>query len=251
MFRVATYNIHFGGAGRANSIAAVLNAVNADVVLLVEASDDEVIQEVAAALNMQQISVKGAKSQLAILSKNAAVSWQSYCPKHLERPLLEASFATPTGEVATLYGVHLQCHYFRHNEMRRLAELNAYLDYIRSRPPTPHMILGDFNAIALGDHLDQHTLPLKEKLMLWWERVQVYHDAIARLQAEGYIDCFRALHLSEPGFTLPTGSPHVRLDYIFADPLLAKSLKDCTIVTSPAEAVYASDHYPLIATFDL
>ena len=41
-----------------------------------------------------------------------------------------------------------------------------------------------------------------------------------------------------------------RIDYIFADPPLARGLTGCIVDDSP-EAYRASDHLPVIATFDL
>jgi exonuclease III len=86
--------------------------------------------------------------------------------------------------------------------------------------------------------------------MLWREGGRVYRNAIQTLYDRGYTDCFRTLHPGDDGFTLPTHEPQVRLDYMFADSRLAPSLKKCVVVRSDV-AVSASDHYPLVATFDL
>ncbi len=50
------------------------------------------------------------------------------------------------------------------------------------------------------------------------------------------------------GYTTDTVHPALRIDYIFADPLLAKRLYACNVMTG-AEAEMASDHFPVWAEF--
>ena len=251
MFRIATYNIRYGGTGRLDLLLKVLISIEADAILLTEASNDEVLRQISSEMEMEYVKTEGTQSHLAFLSRVPILDWNSYCPKYINRALLEIRLAFSPHQEIAIYGLHLQCHYFSWNERQRLLELDTYLQYIKSRKPSSHLLLGDFNAVAPGDKFDRNRLPLKEKLMLGWERGRTYHDAIQKLHTESYVDCFRRLHPGEDGFTLPTGMPHVRLDYVFADPLLAASLKDCAVVTSPDETVDASDHYPLAATFEL
>jgi endonuclease/exonuclease/phosphatase family metal-dependent hydrolase len=248
-FRVATYNIHYGGLGRSESLIRVLRNLEADAILLVEASNEQVLKEISQALGMDYIKTAFGKSHLAFLSHLPILNWNCYCPKHIQRPLLEMHLSLSPETEITLYGLHLQCHYFSWNERQRLRELETYLQYIKSQQPEFHLVMGDFNAIAPEDKFEKAFLPFKEKLMLWWERGRVYRDVIQKMQTEAYVDCFRALHPYENGFTLPTGMPHVRLDYLFANEEAAKFLVDCSVVTSH-ETVFASDHYPLVATFD-
>lgn len=248
MIRIATYNIHFGGVGQASAIAQVFKTLNPDIVLLVEASNDVVIDEIAAALGMFVTRAKGKRAQLAVLSKSEASAWEIYYPQKSGRPLLTAEFETQAGKTITVYGCHLQCHYFHWNEARRVGDIEAYLRFIYERGHHDHVLLGDFNAIALNDPFDKSALPLKEKLMVAFERGHIYRDAIQRLLDAGYVDCFRAVHPAEAGFTLPTHAPHVRLDYIFASSTLSTSLHDCFVAVSPLTTT-TSDHYPVVADF--
>jgi exodeoxyribonuclease III len=218
--------------------------------MLVEATDESVVRTIAASLGMEYIIAIGRKSSLALLTRLPIVTWNKYEPPGLGRPLLAAALQTAANQQITLYGIHLQCHYFRHNERRRVRELTAYLKYIASQPPHPHLLLGDFNAIAPGDDIGKDGLPLFERLMLWWERGQVYHDAINMLINAGYKDCFRALHPNDAGATLPVHAPHVRLDYIFADPAMYQYLTQCEVISTSA-AQLASDHFPVLAEFSL
>jgi exonuclease III len=71
-----------------------------------------------------------------------------------------------------------------------------------------------------------------------WRSVQTLLDA-------GYVDGYRLKHGSVPGFTLPTVNPHVRLDYVFVPQGFAERVVSCDVVRH-ADAVRASDHFPLV-----
>ena len=67
----------------------------------------------------------------------------------------------------------------------------------------------------------------------------------------GLTDCFRELHPTDDGFTLSTGHPNSRLDYILINASLKPRLKNCWVVHEPAAVNRASDHYPVAAEFEL
>ena len=69
---------------------------------------------------------------------------------------------------------------------------------------------------------------------------------------EQYEDCFRYKYPQEPGFTCPAAVPAGRIDYIFANQILAERLRECFVVSCgeddlPASA--ASDHLPVCVDF--
>jgi endonuclease/exonuclease/phosphatase family metal-dependent hydrolase len=66
----------------------------------------------------------------------------------------------------------------------------------------------------------------------------------------GYVDGFRHLHPTDVGSTFPTWDPQVRLDYAFLPLTEAPRLKACAVVTTPDEAMKASDHFPLLVEID-
>jgi exodeoxyribonuclease-3 len=74
-----------------------------------------------------------------------------------------------------------------------------------------------------------------------WRTIQAVLDA-------GYVDAFKSLHPDDPGATLPTTDPHIRLDYVFVPNAQAGRLLACDVVRDPA-AVGASDHFPVVADF--
>ena len=77
------------------------------------------------------------------------------------------------------------------------------------------------------------------------------------------MDCYRACHPNghrhgpEPdavdGFTWHTGNPTTRYDYIFAEAPWPPRLRACRVVNaqSVTDIPAASDHYPLVAEFEL
>lgn len=74
---------------------------------------------------------------------------------------------------------------------------------------------------------------------------------ISLLRGAGYVDCFRRVNLSAPGFTCPAVAPAGRIDYIFASPELVGRLYTCAILSSGENVTgdKASDHLPVIADF--
>jgi exonuclease III len=112
----------------------------------------------------------------------------------------------------------------------------------------------------------------------------IFRLAIPGLLRAGYVDCYRTCHPHPPlpfvalpngtpgsekraepastgraggegldpdGFTWHTGNRTTRYDYILADPQLAPRLRACRVLDDLPAAEAASDHYPLVADFDL
>ncbi|MBJ7609609.1 MAG: endonuclease/exonuclease/phosphatase family protein [Candidatus Dormibacteraeota bacterium] len=78
---------------------------------------------------------------------------------------------------------------------------------------------------------------------------------VSRLLDAEYTDCFRAMHPRAAGYTCATWMPAARIDYVFADPLMAGRLQRCEVVGGrrwpDREAAIASDHHPLVAEFSV
>ncbi len=79
---------------------------------------------------------------------------------------------------------------------------------------------------------------------------------VEHLLTVGYTDCYRELHpAGDAGYTCATWMPAARIDYAFADPLLAPRLVDCAVIDSgpggDPDTATASDHLPLRADFRL
>jgi len=76
-----------------------------------------------------------------------------------------------------------------------------------------------------------------------WRTVQTVLDA-------GYVDSYRMLHPDDPGLTLPTSDPLLRLDYVFLPHAQAGRIAKCEVVRN-AIAVGASDHFPVLSEMQI
>lgn len=77
--------------------------------------------------------------------------------------------------------------------------------------------------------------------------------SIRKLLDASYVDCFRRMNPRSWGFTCPAAAPAGRIDFIFADPLLARRLEICHEI-SEGDGVagnQASDHLAVAAEFGL
>ena len=108
-----------------------------------------------------------------------------------------------------------------------------------------HVLVGDMNALRPGEPVG--TPPAGE--VRRGDAVDgALRVAIGRILEAGYVDCFRQTHPRRRGFTYPSHSPWLRLDYIFAWPRVAPYI-DCCDVIDTRLARRASDHLPVLASF--
>jgi exodeoxyribonuclease III len=240
-FRLLTYNIRIGGAGRVEPLARVINACAPDVVLLQEATRPAVIEQLAARTGMAEWRAFPRQS-LGYMSRAPAVhaSWH--------RPLLSHHAfveVVPAGDPLRLFGVHLSAVHAAWTERRRVYELRALLHSVRQHQAGLHVLAGDFNTLAPGALLDVNRLPARLRPFVWlsggrikWRTVQTVLDA-------GYVDAFRLAHPDDPGFTVPATDPHVRLDYMFVPAAFGDRVRQCDLVRHP-DVQGASDHYPVL-----
>jgi exodeoxyribonuclease-3 len=156
----------------------------------------------------------------------------------------------PEGERVRVFGVHLSAVHAAWTERRRVMELRALLRSVALHEHGFHVLTGDFNTVAPGDLLDVGKLPVRLRPLVWlsggrmrWRTIQTVLDA-------DYVDAYRLKHPGEPGLTLPTPNPHIRLDYVFVPGEYADRVRACDVVRHPA-AVDASDHFPVMADLSL
>jgi len=322
---VLTYNVLLGGRGREERIAAVLEGAAADVIALQEASDLDMVRRLATRLGMHTVVAKPSDTvplNLVVLSRRRLARWRSH--QHHGRMLrahLECEIDTGSSRLprVRLHCVHLAARFGEraNGEVRRMRELGAIMADIERAPNVPHLMLGDFNAVAPGDvvaasaflermaelrragcvvrgqdgmmgpvrrhhgdpdidelwravgmhpHLDVGVPrlpwivgPLTELLPRTPGTDRVLNALIERrtvqhLRELGYVDCYRALH-RDHGYTCATWLPAARIDYVFADPVLAPRLRSCSVLGSgrhpDADVLAASDHFPVVADFEL
>lgn len=245
-FRLLTYNILNGGGGRLPAIAKVINACAPDLVLLQEATNQANVEQLAEATGM--VDCKTFKRQsLGFMSRKPVAASQWIRPRISRHAFLEV---VPEGEKLIVFGVHLSAVLAAWTEQRRTLEFRALLRSVAYHEDRFHVLAGDFNTIAPGDTLEKSKLPLYLRQLMWlsgggvrWRTIQTVLDA-------GYADAFRALHPADPGLTLPTTNPQVRLDYVFVPRARVDLVSACNVVNQPL-AVGASDHFPVVADFNI
>jgi endonuclease/exonuclease/phosphatase family metal-dependent hydrolase len=241
-FRLLTYNILHGGIGRTAAIARVINACAPDLVLLQEATDRGSVEQIAEATGMTEWQTFKRQS-LGFMSRRPVAFHQWIRPRISRHAFLEV---VPAGEQVRVFGVHLSAVHAAWTEQRRVMELRALLRSIEQHREGFHVLTGDFNTIAPGDEFNIAHLPMRLRPLMWlsggsvrWRTVQTVLDA-------GYIDVFRSLHPTDPGLTLPTSNPHIRLDYVFVPEREAPRVVACEVVRN-ADTAGASDHFPVVA----
>lgn len=164
MTRILSYNILVGGTGRVEDIEQMIRLANPDVVGLVEAINPEVVEELAKRLGMEyctNASPNGAwQTSSALLSRLPITRSEVHArPGVLSRPLLEVGLEEAHGERLTAFVAHLTADFThgRGGDAPRRREVRSILRVMRTNHD-PHILMGDFNALAPGDALKASRL---------------------------------------------------------------------------------------------
>jgi exodeoxyribonuclease-3 len=245
-FRLLTYNILQGGNGRVEQIATVINSCAPDLVLLQEATSASNVERLAALTGMEEAKSYQRQS-LAFMSRKKVAFSQWIRPRISRHAFLEV---VPEGDRVRVFGVHFSAVLAAWTERRRDLELRALLNSIDQHRSRLHVLTGDFNTVAPGEAVKVGHLPMRLRPLMWisggtvrWRTIQAVMDA-------GYEDAFRMKHPTDPGMTLPTKGPILRLDYVFVPKPEADRVLECRVVKT-LEAVGASDHFPVMADLRL
>ena len=158
--RVLTYNILLGGERREERICAVLKRGRADVIALQEARDRRLVHRLAEELGMHATIGEPSDSSglnLALLSKRPLLRHRNH--RHhgkMLRSHLEGDVEAGSLGRLRIHVVHLAARFGEraNGEARRMRELEAILGDISRDGDVPHVIVGDFNALAPGDHVE-------------------------------------------------------------------------------------------------
>lgn len=250
VLRVLSYNILAGGEGRLPQLLRVIQNQQADVVALLEARSRPHLEVLARALKMDLVcgEANNGLDHVAWLSRLPIVRAKDHRVPIFAKTLLEIEIVAD-GTPLILFATHLKAGRDWEKEQRRVAEVQAILEILQARAGQPHLLVGDLNSLHPQDQLDAALYLTTEP----GERSDDLYDtqrrrALLPLLSAGYVDCYRALHPTEAGYTYKLPTPGLRLDYMFASPDLAQRLAACEIVTG-GEAETASDHYPIRAEF--
>lgn len=240
-FRLLTYNIRVGGAGRVEPLARIINACAPDLVLLQEATRPDVIQQLAVLTGMKDCRAFPRQS-LGYMSREPVVHASWHRPRLSHHAYVEVM---PAGPSLRIFGVHLSAVHSAWTERRRLYELRALLNSITDRTEGLHVLAGDFNTLAPGATLDVSRLPFRLRPFVWLSGGRIKWRTIQTVLDAGYTDAFRLKHPDDPGFTMPAGNPQVRLDYAFVPAAYTGTIIRCDVVQH-AEVPRASDHHPVV-----
>jgi exodeoxyribonuclease-3 len=251
--RVMTYNILDGGQHREDDILEVIQTANPDILVIQEVIDEEILKLLAHNLQMNHFFGEGNRERkVALLSRLPIENFKSHHPLFpIWHNFIEAKVKMSSGEVFRLIGVHLIANPWIGFEVWRLLEIRYITKYIQQYSNDPCLMAGDFNTVAPNDRIITSRIPIRLKFILWLQGNQVHRFTIRSLISSGFIDCFRLKNPNEDGFTLPPPQPNTRLDYIFINQAMQKYLTKCWVVRESNAVMKASDHYPVVAEFNI
>ena len=239
--RLLSYNIKKGGAGREAAIARVINDAAVDLVVFQEATNPAVIEQIAGLCGMSKWAAK-ADFSLGYASRVAVAGHTWHRPRGSRHAFLEVVLP----DESRIFGVHLSAVHAAWTEYRRVRELRALLASIKAHQDGFHALVGDFNTVAPGDIFDAMKLPHRLRALVWLSGGQIRWRTVKTILDAGYADAYRSLHEGTiSGFSFPTWSPHVRLDYAFLPKGFSERLSSCEVFTHD-DAKDASDHFPLV-----
>jgi endonuclease/exonuclease/phosphatase family metal-dependent hydrolase len=165
MTRILSYNILVGGKRRVDQLTKIISSTQPDIVGLVEANNPQVVEEIAQRLGMQY-RMSGSYPQAnnwqnALLSHLPIIETHVHnYPDILTKPFLEVCIEEADGRKLTVFITHLASAFYqsRGGDGQRQHEVQEILRIMVSKRGTPHLLMGDFNAIAPGDQLKASAL---------------------------------------------------------------------------------------------
>jgi endonuclease/exonuclease/phosphatase family metal-dependent hydrolase len=174
--RVLSYNILTGGTTRVDQLERMIRGSQADVVGLAEATNAQVVEELAKRLNMHFfLTGQGRHSrdwQVALLSRLPIISTRIYTNAEIfaRKHVLEATLEEADGQQVSIFVAHFTASFYRGPESnrRRRAEVQEIMRSMEEKKGQAHLLMGDFNSIAPGDRLDaseilRYSLRLRDK----------------------------------------------------------------------------------------
>jgi endonuclease/exonuclease/phosphatase family metal-dependent hydrolase len=246
ILKLLSYNIRFGGLKREKELAEVIRGVSPDLVVFQEAIDSEVISRLAADTGLSHWAARGRHS-IGYISRVEIAHHEWHYPAGAKHSFLEIVVA---GSETRIFGLHLSSMFSKWGERRRVREIRSLLRNIEKHQSGFHVLVGDFNTLAVGEILDVKRMPAWIRGLVWLSGRDIQRETIQLMRDSGYIDGYRHLYPEVKGYTFPVWDPHLRLDYVFLPKQFSERLINCEVI-SPAIATKASDHFPLLAHLDL
>ena len=244
--KLLSYNIRFGGRRRETELAEVIRAAAPDIVIFQEATDPNVIKHLAAATELPFWAARREHS-IGYISRLETSHHEWHYPAGAKHSFLEIVIS---GSEARIFGLHLSSMFSKWGERRRVKEIRALLKSIERHQHGFHVLVGDFNTIAVGEILDVRRMPAWIRGLVWLSGRDIQRETIQILREAEYLDAYRYLHPDEKGYSFPVWDPHLRLDYVFVPKVFADRLLECEVLAGLSVATSASDHFPLLARLD-
>lgn len=252
--RIVSYNILNGGVGRADPVAEVLEAQNADVIVLIEADDEDVIARIAKRFNYDVIAAPGNGHAAAALSRWPILRTVNHALLHEEGPrsLLEAVIGLPGGGELPVFAVHLHARASDADEDKRMMQLQTLLritEQLRTAG-TPHLLAGDFNANSPMQNIDLARCKPATQEAAKANGGTLPRRVVRAVLDAGYVDTLAAYDEEAAAVrtSFSTHAPGQRVDYIFAFKL--PDVRSAWIETDRL-AEFASDHFPVGVELDV
>ena len=240
--KLLSYNIRFGGRRREKEIAAVIRAVEPDIVVFQEATDTRVIDQLAAETGLSRSAARREHS-IGYISRLDIAHHEWHYPAGAKHSFLEIVLA---GTEERIFGLHLSAMFSKWSERRRVREIKSLLKSIERYQAGFHVLVGDFNTLAPGEVLEVRRMPAWIRGLVWLSGRDLQRDTIQHIKDSDYVDVYRTLHPDDKGYTFPVWDPHVRLDYLFVPKAFGDRMTSCEVMNT-TDAAKASDHFPLLA----
>lgn len=160
MTRVFSYNILIGGTHRVEQLLKIIRSRQPDIVGLIEATNEQVVKDLARHLDMEYELTGRANDaegwQAALLSRFPIIKVNVHSNTILKKqPLLEVTLKEDAGTYLTVFVTHLTADFGkgRAASRKRRQEVYEILRIMSVKRGTKHILIGDFNSLAPGEHL--------------------------------------------------------------------------------------------------
>lgn len=263
---VLTYNTLFAGRDgnddrRARAQIELINECKPDVFLMQEARGFDANGGAWLYALEARIGMRGFLALAPCTGQNTAIFIReplrpiafSSDGTHFHHALATLTVAFPDNDrQITFMSAHL-CPTGSHVRRREAAYLA-----VQAVPAKLTLLTGDFNSVSPHDPEPEgfDTLPGQDRSRYLADDLRTAdRSVLAHLEAAGWVDVGYALGKSNTP-TVPTAAfPHaefpvMRCDYLLASQALAAHARRYEVIRTPATDM-ASDHYPVLATFEL
>jgi endonuclease/exonuclease/phosphatase family metal-dependent hydrolase len=245
--KLLSYNIRFGGRKRERLLSEVIRAVNPDLVVFQEAIDPGVIRRLSESAELPHWAARREHS-IGFISRLPISHHEWHYPIGAKHSFLEIAIE---GSESRIFGLHLSSMFSKWAERRRVREILVLLKSIEKHQHGFHVLVGDFNTLAVGEVLDVRRMPAWIRGLVWLSGRDIQRETIKLLGELNYADGYRVLHPADKGYTFPVWDPHLRLDYVFVPAAFVDRLRQCEVVSELAATRSASDHLPLLVHLEV